>query len=446
MKLYSLILSLLFFSNILFSQQLNLTLDDCIELALKNNENLKNSILEENISKAVSKEYLAVGLPQINVDGGLKYNYEVQKSLIDISRFMPGVPEGTEQEVQFGQTYEGRFDFNIDQMIFNGSYFVGLSATKELEKLTNKLTQRTEIDIYESVSKAYYTVLNTKSRIDLVNSNIERLSTLLEESKQLYDNGFIEKLDIDRITVSYNNLQSEKIKTDRLYDLSLFVLKFQIGIPLSQKIKLIGNLNEDILENFDFDLSKFDYNKRIEYSILKTDRNLKSYDLKNNRSQYLPQIYVNYNYGLNTSASSYDLFFDSYRWKNFGTFGLKLVVPIFDGFLKRSKINQSKYKIEQIDNQLSFLERSIDLQINQSVVGYSNSKESLEITSKNLDLALSIYNASEKKYKEGVGSNLEVLNANAGLKQAQTNYYNAVYEVIISKINLEKTLGTLYNN
>ena len=446
MKLYSLILSLLFFSNILFSQQLNLTLDDCIELALKNNENLKNSILEENISKAVSKEYLAVGLPQINVDGGLKYNYEVQKSLIDISRFMPGVTEGTEQEVQFGQTYEGRFDFNIDQMIFNGSYFVGLSATKELEKLSNKLTQRTEIDIYESVSKAYYTVLNTKSRIDLVNSNIERLSTLLEESKQLYDNGFIEKLDIDRITVSYNNLQSEKIKTDRLYDLSLFVLKFQIGIPLSQKIKLIGNLNEDILENFDFDLSKFDYNKRIEYSILKTDRNLKSYDLKNNRSQYLPQIYVNYNYGLNTSASSYDLFFDSYRWKNFGTFGLKLVVPIFDGFLKRSKINQSKYKIEQIDNQLSFLERSIDLQINQSVVGYSNSKESLEITSKNLDLALSIYNASEKKYKEGVGSNLEVLNANAGLKQAQTNYYNAVYEVIISKINLEKTLGTLYNN
>jgi len=446
MKLYSLLLSLLFFSNILFSQQLNLTLDDCIKLALKNNENLKNSILDENISKAVSKEYLSIGLPQIYVDGGLKYNYEVQKSLIDISRFMPGVPEGTEQEVQFGQTYEGRFDFNIDQMIFNGSYFVGLKATKELEKLSNKLTQRTEIDIYESVSKAYYTVLNTKSRIDLVKSNIERLLTLLEESQQLYDNGFIEKLDIDRITVSYNNLQSEKIKTDRLYDLSLFVLKFQIGIPLNQEIKLIGNLNEDILENFDFDLSKFDYNKRIEYSILKTDRNLKSYDLKNNRSQYLPQIYVNYNYGLNTSASSYDLFFDSYRWKNFGTVGLNLVVPIFDGFLKRSKINQSKYKIEQIDNQLSFLERSIDLQINQSVVDYSNSKESLEITSKNVDLALSIYNASEKKYKEGVGSNLEVLNANAELKQAQTNYYNAVYEVIISKINLEKTLGTLYNN
>ena len=129
-----------------------------------------------------------------------------------------------------------------------------------------------------------------------------------------------------------------------------------------------------------------------------------------------------------------------------GKIGLQVIVPIFDGFLKRSKINQSKYKIEQIDNQLLFLERSIDLQLNQSVVDYSNSKESLEITNKNLDLALSIYKASEKKYKEGVGSNLEVLNANTGLKQAQNNYYNAVYELIISKINLEKTLGTLHNN
>ncbi len=430
----------------LSAQDLELNLDACIELAIKNNENLKNSVLEQNISKAISKEYLSIGLPQVSIDGGLNYNYQIQKSLIDISNFMPGVPEGTEQEVQFGQTYDGRFDFNINQMIFNGSYFVGLAASKELEKLSNKLTQRTEIDIYESVSKAYYTVLNTKSRIQMVYSNIERLLTLLEESNQLYDNGFIEKLDIDRITVSYNNLQSEKIKTDRLYDLSLFVLKFQIGIPLTQELNLIGNLNEDILENFDFNLSEFDYNKRIEYSILKTDRNLKSYDLKNNRSQYLPQIYANYNYGYNSSTSKYDLFFDSNRWKSFGTFGLQIVVPIFDGFLKRSKINQSKYKIEQIDNQLSFLERSIDLQINQSVVDYSNSKESLKITNKNLDLAFSIYNASEKKYKEGVGSNLEVLNANTGLKQAQTNYSNAVYEVIISKINLEKTLGTLYNN
>ena len=438
--------SLLLFSFLSFSQKKNLTLEECISLALENNENLKNSYLEEKISTALSKEYLSVGLPQISFDGGVKYNHEVQKSIIDISRFMPGVPEGTEQEVQFGQTYDGRMDLYVNQMIFNGSYFVGVSASRELIRLSEKMTKRNIIDIYESVQKAYFTALNTKSRIDLVNENLDRLSSLLDQTNKLYENGFVEKLDIDRITVSYNNLKSEKIKADRLYDLSISVLKFQIGLPIEIEIELIGELSEDLINNFSYELKDFDYSKRIEYSILQTDKNLKSYDLKNNRSQYLPQIYANYNYGYNSSASQSNLFFNSDRWKKFGTLGFLVVIPIFDGFLKRSRINQSKYKIEQIENQMMFLERSINLQINQSLANFENSKESLEITRKNLNLAKDVYYASEKKYSEGVGSNLELIDSNNSLKTAQNQYYNALYESVIASIDIKKTLGVLLNN
>ena len=438
--------SLLLISFLSFSQKKNLTLEECISLALENNENLKNSYLEEKISTALSKEYLSVGLPQISFDGGIKYNHEVQKSIIDISRFMPGVPEGTEQEVQFGQTYDGRMDLYVNQMIFNGSYFVGVSASRELIRLSEKMTKRNIIDIYESVQKAYFTALNTKSRIDLVNENLDRLSELLDQTNKLYENGFVEKLDIDRITVSYNNLKSEKIKADRLYDLSISVLKFQIGLPIQIEIELIGELSEDMINNFSYELKDFDYSKRIEYSILQTDKNLKSYDLKNNRSQYLPQIYANYNYGYNSSASQSNLFFNSDRWKKFGTLGFLVVIPIFDGFLKRSRINQSKYKIEQIENQMMFLERSINLQINQSLANFENSKESLEITRKNLNLARDVYYASEKKYSEGVGSNLELIDSNNSLKTAQNQYYNALYESVIASIDIKKTLGVLLNN
>ena len=438
--------SLLLFSFLSFSQKKTLNLEECISLALENNENLKNSYLEEKISTALSKEYLSVGLPQISFDGGIKYNHEVQKSIIDISRFMPGVPEGTEQEVQFGQTYDGRMDLYVNQMIFNGSYFVGVSASRELIRLSEKMTKRNIIDIYESVQKAYFTALNTKSRIDLVNENLDRLSELLDQTNKLYENGFVEKLDIDRITVSYNNLKSEKIKADRLYDLSISVLKFQIGLPIEIEIELIGELSEDLINNFSYELKDFDYSKRIEYSILQTDKNLKSYDLKNNRSQYLPQIYANYNYGYNSSASQSNLFFNSDRWKKFGTLGFLVVIPIFDGFLKRSKINQSKYKIEQIENQMMFLERSINLQINQSLANFENSKESLEITRKNLNLARDVYYASEKKYSEGVGSNLELIDSNNSLKTAQNQYYNALYESVIASIDIKKTLGVLLNN
>lgn len=427
------------------SQSQKLSLSECIDLAIENNENLKNSILEEKISKALSNEYLSIGFPQINFDGGIKYNHEVPKSLLDISRFMPGVPEGTEQEVQFGQAYDGRVDLFVNQMIFNGSYFVGLSAAKELIKLSEKMTERDVIDIHESVSKAYYTTLNTKSRVDLVDSNIDRLDALLKQTKSLYENGFVEKLDLDRIQVSFNNLKSEKIKADRLYDLSLAVLKFQIGISVDKKIELIEEFNEELVTAFTFDLNEFDYSKRIEYSILQTDKNLKFYELKNNRSQYLPQVYANYNYGYNTSASQSNIFFESDRWKKFGTFGLQVIVPIFDGFLKRSRINQSKFKIEQVENQMLFLERSINLQINQSLAAYQNSKESLKIASENLVLAQDVYFASEKKYAQGVGSNLELIDSNNSLKIAQNQYYNSLYESIISIIDIKKTLGILMN-
>ena len=443
---YILILIYVFFSFLSFSQERKLSLKECIQLATENNENLKNSKLEERISKALSREYLSIGLPQINLDGVLKYNHDVPKSLIDISRFMPGVPEGTEQEVQFGQAYDGRVDLFINQMIFNGSYFVGLSAAKELVRLSEKLTRRDEIDINVSVQKAFYTVLNTKSRIELVNNNLERLQDLLKETTQLYQNGFIEKLDVDRIQVAYNNLNSEKIKADRLYELSKEILNFQIGLPVGTNIQLIGSLSEDIVNDFSYNLTDFDYSKRIEYSILQTDKNLKFYDLKNNRSQYYPQIYANYNYGYNTSSSNYDLFFESDRWKSFGTLGLKIIVPIFDGFLKRSKINQSKYKIEQVENQMMFLERSINLQINQSIINYENTKESLTISKQNLELAQNVYNATERKYKEGVGSNLELIDSNNSLKIAQNQYYNSLYESIIASIDIKKTLGTLLNN
>jgi len=443
MKFYILII-LFLFSNYLFGQDnTSFSLDECLQMALSNNENLKNSFLEENVSKMTSREYLSVGFPQISFETGLKYNFEIQKSLIDISKFMPGVPEGTEQEVSFGQKYDGIMDFGINQMIFNGSYFVGLAASKALIELSEKQTVRAKVDLIESVKKAYYIVLNTKERLNLVNSNLERIKSLLNDTEILYENGFVEKLDVDRIKVSYNNLNAEKIKAERLYDLSLSVLKFQIGFPVNDKLSVIGSIEDVIISVNDYDIQSFEYSDRIEHSILNTNKRLKSYDLKNNRSQFLPQIYANLSYGYNTSSSEYDLFFNSNRWKNFGTVGLQIIVPIFDGFNKRSKINRSKIVVQQVENQIKFLERSIDLQINQNFIELKNAIESLNVSKENLVLANDVYNVSEKKYKEGVGSNLEVLDSNNALKIAQTNYYNAYYQAIISKINLDKTLGIL---
>ena len=282
--------------------------------------------------------------------------------------------------------------------------------------------------------------------MELVNNNLQRIESLLHDTEILFENGFVEKLDVDRIKVSYNNIFTEKIKAERLFDLSLSVLKFQIGSPLHDKISIEGSIEDVNISLEVYDIENFEYFDRIEYSILNTSKRLKEYDLKNNRSQFYPQIYANLSYGYNTSSSQYEIFFNSKRWMNFGTLGLQVIMPIFDGFNKRSKVNRSKLVVQQFENQIQLLERSIDLQINQNLISLKNAIETLNISKQNLELATNVYYVSEKKYKEGVGSNLEVLDSNNALKIAQTNYYNSYYEAIISKINLEKTLGTLYNN
>ena len=164
MKIYLLLTIFLIINHLPYAQEIrSFTLDECIEMAVNNNEDLKNSYLEENISKMTSREYLSVGLPQIQFETGLKYNYEIQKSLIDISRFMPGVPEGTEQEVAFGQKYDGKMDLGLNQMIFNGSYFVGLAASKTLIELSEKQTIRTKVNVIESVKKRNINFAPTKA-------------------------------------------------------------------------------------------------------------------------------------------------------------------------------------------------------------------------------------------------------------------------------------------
>lgn len=168
--------------------------------------------------------------------------------------------------------------------------------------------------------------------------------------------------------------------------------------------------------------------------------------MKNNKVQYLPKLYARFGYGWNTAAASGSDLFVSRRWLDNGAIGITASIPIFDGFLKSNKIQQNKLQVEQIENQMSYLEKSIDLQIEQSQISLNSQLETLEVQKQNVELAQEVYDISKIKYQEGVGSNLEVIDADASLKEAQTNYLNALYQAITSQIELKKALGTLYNN
>lgn len=422
-------------------EPLNLTLEDCINYALKNNEQVKIKQLDKEIADAEVRKTISMGLPQAEVNGGLNYNYEVQKAII------PSFSDPTRDTTfAFTQAYDGNVGLTVSQLIFDGSYFVGLQAARTYRELSTKDHIKSQIDIVEAVSKAYYNTLIAEEQLELLERNIGRLDTLLDETQEMYNAGFAEKVEVDRIRVNYNNLKVEMSKSRQLKDISRKLLKFQMGMDLNQPIELTQNLEEVEISTPVIPSETFDYNQRIEFSQLQTNRSLAYLDMKNNRVQYLPKIYARFGYGWNTAASNSNKLFQSDRWLDNGVLGVTASIPIFDGFLKSNKIQQNKLQVKQIENQMSYVKKNIDLEIEQSQISLNSQIEMLDVQKQNMELAQEVYDISKIKYQEGVGSNLEVINADASLKEAQTNYLNALYQAITSQIELKKALGTLYNN
>ena len=424
----------------------NFDLSECIEYALENNLNVINTSLDKEIADTQVGKTLSMGLPQVNINSGINYNYKVQSSLIDASNFDPTLPEGTESRVAFGQSYDGNINLTARQLIFDGSFFVGMQAARTYRELSTKEHIKTKIDVVEAVAKAYYNALVTSERLELVETNYERLDSLLNDVQVMYDNGFAEKIDVSRLKVQHNNLVVDRNKLIQYNKISNDLLKFQMGMPLNSELTLKDELSKMVFEQVGEAQQDFNYTKRIEYSQLQTNMALVNLDLKNNRVQYVPNLYAQFNYGYNTATSQSSEWFDGSRWFNYGAIGLSLNIPIFDGFLKSNRIQKNKIQISQIEHTMDLVENSIDLEIRQAHINMNSAIENMEAQKENMLLAEEVYNVTKIKYEEGIGSNSEVLDADTSLKTAQTNYYNALYDALVYKIDLQKAYGTLLKN
>ncbi len=460
------------------------SLQQSIDYALANQPTLKNAQLQNDIAKARIGQIRSRGLPQIDATVDVGNNVVLQKTLIDPNTFGPlinSTPQpititaeqlrsnnditftpsfeevvSTEvrppQTLAFGLQYSGSATIAASQMLFDGAYLIGLKAAKVYTDLSRKQQQQTEIETIDQVTKAYYSVLVSRERLTLLDRNLERLENQLRETSEFFKQGFAEKIDVDRLQVAYNNLKVEQEKAKRLVALGVDLLKFQMGMELSQPLELTDKLDNALVEAEIVANSNFDYSRRIEYSILETQRDLAKLDIKNKQSGYYPKLFLNGRYGYSGSSNSFrDLarfetqVAEKYypNWFNFAFVGVSLQVPIFDGLRKKYEVQEAKLTLKTLDNGFRSLQQSIDLQLSQSNTNLQNALEVIKSQKESLDLATEVARVSNIKFKEGVGSNLEVITAETDLRQAQTNYYAAIYDALIAKVDLQKATGTL---
>lgn len=434
------------------------SLDDCIAYALENNDNIKNAQLDMQIADAQVKEIMAAGYPQVNINADASYYAKLaqfflpqpQQELIVVDGqplpylatafdFETGQPKiGDPQAIVFGFPWQANATARLNQLVFDGTFFLGLKAARTFVEVSNKQINAEAEDVAAQVSKAYYSALIARENLKILDANIERTENMYLDTKALNEEGFTEKIDVERLEISLNNLRLEKIKSERFAEMTLDLLKFQMGMNINEELILPAVTPSLNAENpASLELEAFNPNNRIELQILNSQAELEGFNERRYRMGYVPTLYAVGNYQMSAQWEE----FDAFQTYDVAAVGLNLSIPVFDGFRKKNQIEQSKLRQLQIANSRAMLQNSFNMEAKNAKAQLSNAFTSLEAYEKNVELAQKVYDVSQEKYKEGVGSSLEVNNADTQLKQAQTNYLNGLFDYLTAKVEYQKATG-----
>jgi outer membrane protein TolC len=420
----------------------NYSLAECISYAYQHQDSVVNAGLDVKSAGYKVKETIGQGLPQISGTAQFQDYLRLPVTLVDVSSFEPSVPKGTLAPFKLGLNYQTTAALNLTQKIFDGNYLVGVKASKTYKELYERSLTRSRIEANVSVTKAYYQVLVSDEQIKLLDANIKQLKQQLDQTTAENKQGLAEQIDVQRLTVQYNNLVTSRDNTVRLLELNNELLKFQMGMAITDELTLTDkleniNFNDAIANSSDTSF----YHNRIEYSLLETQKRLNEYDLKSKKAQYLPSLSAFANYGTSFQNNSFGNLYSANYPSSY--IGLTLNVPIFSGFQHLNQVRESKIAIIKTENDLFNLRNGIGLQANKARITYINGLQSLKSQKENMGLAEEVLRVAKIKYSQGVGSSIEVTQAQTDLDSADNSYIQSLYDALVSKVDLDQAYGRI---
>jgi outer membrane protein len=410
-----------------------------VDYATQNSIQVKNALLDIQTQKQTNREFTALAYPQVS--GSMQLNNFLVIPTTILPGEILGQPAGTKVPVQFGVKYNATGSLDVSQILFDGQVFIGLQARSAALNLANKSVEVTQEQIKANVYKIYYQLVVAKKQVGAIDANIVRFEKLLFDVKEIFKNGFAERLDIDKVQVQLNNLTTEKQKIENQIAAGTNGLKFLLGMPQKDQLILTDTISEAVLkENILTD--SIDYNQRKEIQLLNIAKQLNEYNVKRYKLASIPSIIGFASYQKNAQRQKLNLF-GKEDWFTTALVGLKVNVPIFDGNARRARLSKAKIEVQRTNNQIEQLKQSIDYDVNNSKLNIKTALLTIDVQKQNMVLAEKVYNTTKKKYEQGLGNNQEIYTAQAELKIAQTNYYSALYDAINAKIDYLKAIGKL---
>ena len=439
------------------------SIQQCIDYASKNNTAVKNALLDYKIQEQTNRSVTSSAYPQLRANATTTYfpNVPVQvfPNFIAAGTYgvlvQEGVRNGSGNPIQmpgdfgyiqaaFGSKWNGSVGLSLSQILFDGQVFVGLQARRTSLEYAQKNVEVTEENIRVNIYKIYYQLVVSKTQMEQLDANIERLKKLQHDSKELFKNGFAEKMDVDRTTVQLANLETQKITTQRSIDNGYIGLKVLLGMPIADSLLLTDVITEDKLKNGVLDVSSknYQYTDRKEYQYLDAITRLNEYNVKRYKYTYLPTASLSSAFSKNAFRDQFDLF-NKGDWYTSWNIGVNVSVPLFLGFQRDASLKTAQLQWEQTKNRMSDLKLTIDSEVEQAQNKYKAAILALDNQKQNMVLAESVYNQSKKKYDVGTSSTTDITNAQTDLISAQTNYINAMYDAVLARIDYAKAVGKL---
>lgn len=441
------IVLLVFSSNFGFSQDYatRFSLQEAIDFALANNRMAKNAQLDIDAAEKQQWETIATGLPQVDFSANYQNFLKQQVSLVP-AEFFGGEP-GEFAEIVFGTKQNVNATATLNQLLFDGSYIVGLQASKVFLEISENAKVKTDLEIRKAVINAYGNVLLAQESEAILINNRDVLQKNLDETRKIYENGLGEEESVEQLQITLAGVESLLNNATRLKKISLQLFNITLGIDLNTNVSLtdsLENLSEDFV-SLELLNAETAIENTIDYKIAENDVKSKELLVKLEKSKALPRLAAYLNGGYLGFSDDFTFFNSDQRWAGFSSFGLNLNVPIFSSGGRAAKTERAKINLEKSQLNLSDVEQQTLLQIETARSNYRFAIEDFEIKKDNLQLAERIESKNQTKFFEGIGSSFDLRQAQLQLYTAQNEYLEAMLAVINQKTELETALN-LPNN
>lgn len=430
------------------SEAMSLSLQQAMDHAMANAYGKINADYDVQAAQKKLWETIAMGLPQVNGSAGYNHSLDLPVTLFPVDIMPPefrppDAQPGDKVPVSFAQAYDANFKVSVSQLIFDGSYLVGLKASKVFLELNEQQREKTEIDIRNTVFQAYCVAVTAQENIQTFERNLAVNKKTLADTEAYYKNGFREEMDVSQIELMVSNGKSRLLEVKRSYEVAMAVLKFSIGMNIDQPIVLTDKMQTLIGQATIYTPGQEDFNldTNIDYRLAESTVESKRLLVRNEQSQYMPKLYASYSYNKNVYSDKWNVF--NQEWYPSQFIGLNLTIPLFTSGQRIAKVKQQKLGYLKAQNQQLIVSENLKKEFLTASTNLATAREQFSNSVKNKELANKIYNVTLVKFNNGLASSTELSQNEGQYIEAEVNYIQSVLKMLQAHIEYQKVINQL---